>query len=124
MKDKKSQRSDSVQGALDAMSSALTELQPPEHCFMRDQDWPFWRSLMKTRAAHLWTPSDLQHAANLASCMADIDQVRRELSREKNILINAKGTPVMNPKHSLLEQLTRRSVMLSRALHVHAEATS
>ncbi len=37
--------------------------------------------------------------------------------------MNAKGTLSVNPKHTLLESLTRRESALSRAIHVHAEAT-
>jgi hypothetical protein len=121
---KKRQRTDTAQGALNSMSSAMTEIQPPEHCFMRPQDMPYWNSLMRTRDAKLWTEPDLEIAANLAACKSDIDQIRRELSKEPNIRTNARGTPVVNPKHQLLETLSRRCVALSRMLHVHAEATS
>lgn len=40
-----------------------------------------------------------------------------------DIIENDRGAPIINPRHALLEVLSRRSVALSRMLHVHAEAT-
>ncbi|MGC6693181.1 hypothetical protein ACPYIY_32385, partial [Burkholderia pseudomallei] len=54
---------------------------------------------------------------------ADISRLILELENEGDILENARGTPVVNPKHNLLETLTRLAVPLSRALHVHADPT-
>lgn len=122
--DKKSQRVDTVQGALDAMSSALTDIQPPAHVRLRPRDIPFWQSIVKARAAHLWTDSDLENAANLARAKSDIEKIQAELDKEGDVIINQRGTPIVNPKHQLMETLSRKCLALSRMLHVHAEATS
>ncbi len=73
---------------------------------------------MQARAATTWNNADLALAANLARTQADISRLSLELENEGDILENARGTPVVNPKHNLLETLTRRAVALSRALHV------
>jgi hypothetical protein len=46
-----------------------------------------------------------------------------EIAKEGDTLVNAKGTVTLNPKHNLLEVMTRRVIALSKAVHVHAEAT-
>lgn len=120
----KSQRTDSAQGAVNSMQSALTEIKPPEHCFMAPEHMPFWRSIMKARDAKLWTEADLENAANLARCKESIERLSRELKMEGDVIRNQRGTPIANPKHSILEQLSRRAMALSAKLHVHAEATS
>ena len=96
---------------------------PPDHITLRPGDLPFWKSVVRARDYASWTDIDLAHAANLSRCLADIESLQREITAEGDTLTNAKGTQVVNPKHTLLETLSRRSVALSRMLHVHAEAT-
>lgn len=123
MKDKK-QRFDTAAGQKDLMDAATTEILPPEHCFMRKRDMPFWRSIISARDAKSWTQADLENAANLARCKADIERIQEELEFEGDVTTNARGTLVANPKHGILETLSRRAMALSAKLHVHAEATS
>ena len=117
----KRNRSDSVSSKVQQFSSL--DASPPEHVHLRDGDLPFWRSIVRARAADSWNDADLEQAANLARCKADIERLQVEIDAEGDTVVNARGTPVMNPKHSLLETLSRRAVALSRMLHVHAEAT-
>lgn len=118
---KRRNRSDSV-GEQVKQYSAL-ESAPPDHVHLRDRDWPFWRSIVRARATDSWTDSDLECAANLARCKADIEKMQKEIDDEGDVVVNQRGTQIVNPKHSLLETLSRRAVALSRMLHVHAEAT-
>lgn len=97
--------------------------EPPAHVYLRDCDKPYWRSIVCARDYSAWIESDLEQAANLARCKADIDRLSREISQEGDVVVNQRGTQIVNPKHQLLETLSRRSVALSRMLHVHAEAT-
>lgn len=97
---------------------------PPDHIHLPEDAMPHWWAIVRAREYNAWTGPDLEHAANLACCLYDCERLRRELREEGDTLVNAKGTPVMNPKHALLEQLSRRSVALSRLVHVHAEATA
>ncbi len=115
-------RSDSVTAAI-AAAQAPTAIDPPAHITLRDGDRPFWDAVVSARASLSWNASDLEHAANLARCKADIEALQREITEQGNIIENDRGTQVINPRHSLLEILSRRSVALSRMLHVHAEAT-
>lgn len=78
---------------------------------------------MKARARDTWTETDLATAANLARTQADIEKLQAEVETEGFTILAGNGTPIINPKHKLLETLSRRAVALSRVLHVHAEAT-
>lgn len=113
----------SLGGAVEAFSNALEKLEPPAHVLLRDSDWPFWYAITGARAANSWNDSDLAKAGNLARCQSDIERLSVELMDEGDIIVNDRGTPIVNPKHSLLETLSRREVALSRVLHVHTEAT-
>ena len=97
--------------------------QPPEWIELPDLAKPVFNNIVRARDFSSWTEVDLEHAANLACCLADLERLRREVREEGDTLMNARGTVVMNPKHTLMETLSRRSVALSRMLHVHAEAT-
>jgi hypothetical protein len=98
-------------------------IEPPAHVHLRDCDHPFWLSIVRARARENWTTVDLENAANLARCKADIERVSAEIQAEGDTVVNQRGTQIVNPKHTLLETLTRRCMALSRMLHVHAEAT-
>lgn len=106
-----------------AAAQAPESINPPAHVLLRDGDRPFWDSIVRARASATWNASDLEHAANLARCKADIERLQSEITAQGDIIENDRGTQVINPRHSLLEVLSRRSVSLSRMLHIHAEAT-
>ena len=55
--------------------------------------------------------------------MADIEEVQAELDEEGRVLKNDRGTPVMNPKFAILEQLSRRHMALTRLLQMQATIT-
>lgn len=125
----KKQRTDTVAGAVTTMAGALGEIQPPEHVNIPEGALPFWKSITKARAADRWNDADLESAGELARTKYNIERLNLEVNGtedepgEGDIIKNQKGTPIVNPKHNLLETLTRRMVSLSRLLQVHAEAT-
>lgn len=119
----KRKRSDSAAAAVAAAQfAALGPLQPPEHVTLRPCDRPFWDAIVVARARETWTTADLATAAVLARTRADIEQLQSEVDQEGFTIPGGKGVPIVNPKHKLLETMTRRAVSLSRVLHVHAEA--
>lgn len=116
-------KSDTIDGALSAFKGALVDIEPPNHVKLRDGDRPFWLAIVRARANDTWTEIDLVHAANLARTQADIERNQEMLDAEGFTLTNERGTVVANPRHSILETLSRRAVALSRSLQVHAHAT-
>jgi hypothetical protein len=117
MKPTRKPRSDSTKAAIEAMVNAsLPLLQPPAHVRLRPQDRPFWEAIIASRARGEWSPTDLVVAAQLARCQADIETESERLDAEGSVLENARGTPVMNPRHSVLEQLARKELALMRSV--------
>ncbi len=117
-------RSDSVKGMVDAMAAAIEgDIDPPGHVRLRDGDRPFWAAVVRARARAEWTDADLVHAANMARAMADIERLQLEIEGEGDVLTNARGTVVANPKHAILEQLSRRVMALTRLLQMQAAAS-
>lgn len=112
-------RSDSVAAMLGAMeSAALPELTPPKQCKLRDGDRPFWLAIVRARARDEWTDVQLVVAAQLARCQADIEREQARLDAESSVIENARGTPVMNPRVTVLEQLARREMAIMRSLQL------
>lgn len=117
-------RSDSATSAVAAMQAAAAgPIKPPSFVNIRKADKPFWDSIVRARTRDSWTDSDLVMAGNLARCLSDIERLQKEIDIEGDVVLNARDTQVINPKHSLLETLSRRAVALSRTLQVHAQAT-
>ena len=112
-----------IAGDLQAFHNAAKEIKPPAHVKLRPCDYPFWEAIVRARAYDTWNDVDLAHAANLARTQADIEAVQADIDAEGFTLRNERGTVVANPKHSILETLSRRAVALSRMIHVHANAT-
>lgn len=112
-----------IAGDVEAMQAAMTDIMPPEQVKLREKDWPFWKAITRARARDTWTEIDLVHAANLARTQSDIEDNQAALDIEGFTLVNERGTTVANPRHSILETLSRRAVALSRCLQVHAHAT-
>lgn len=99
-------------------SAALPQLRPPKQCKLRKGDRPFWNSIVRARARAEWSEVDLVVAAQLARCQADIEREQLALDAESTVIENARGTSVMNPRVSVLEQLARREMALLRTLRM------
>jgi hypothetical protein len=117
-------RSDSTTAAVVATQlAAAGPIEPPPHVRLRDGDRPFWDSIVRARAKATWNDSDLEVAASMARAKADIERIQSEIDAEGDVVTNERGTQIINPKHTLIETLTRRVMAGSRMLHIHAEAT-
>lgn len=117
----KRQDSRTAKAAVDAFRNAsLGEIDPPKTVKLRAGDIEIWRMIMRARARDEWSDPDLHHAANLTRCLADIERISSEIESDGDTVKNDRGTQIVNPKHALLETLSRRSVALTRLLHLHA----
>jgi hypothetical protein len=90
----------------------------PKHVRLRDDDKPFWDGILRARARDEWTDVDLVVAAQLARCQRDIETESALLEQEGTTTTNARSTPVMNPRVTVLEQLARREMALMRSLRM------
>ena len=100
------------------VDAAKGALKPPAHVKLRDGDKPFWDGVVCARARDEWTEADLVVAAQLARCQHDIEREQLLLDADGAVVTNDRGTPVMNPRVSVLEQLARREMALMRTLRL------
>lgn len=101
-----------------AVNAAKPPLQPPAHCKMTEADIPFFRAIISARARDEWVDADLILGAQLARCMHDVETEQAALYAEGTLSRNERGTQVMNPRVSVLEQLSRRELALMRSLRM------
>jgi hypothetical protein len=115
----RNRRSDSAAAAVQAaQNAALAPREPLPHAPVPEAATPFWLAIMRNRPRDRWNDLDLTMAANLARTLASIEQLQTELEAE-GFVTDGK----VNPRHKLIETLTKRVSALSRLLHVHVEAT-
>lgn len=112
-------RSDSAASAVKAMIDAAKDgLQPPPYVRLTDSALPYFEAVSRARARDEWAECDLVVAAQLAQCMADMADEDAELRLEGKVVKNDKGTQIMNPRTTVLEQLARREMALMRTLRM------
>lgn len=116
---KKRSRADSTSSVIKAMSdAAMGELNPPEHITLTESAIPFWKGIVRARARDEWLDVDLVVAGQLAQCQADISHQDVLLRAEGSIVTNERGTQIMNPRATLMENLARREMALMRTLRM------
>lgn len=115
----KRNRSDSAASAVKAMVNAAKDaIKVPVHVHLRDGDQVFWDGVVRARARDEWTETDLVVAAQLARCLHDIEKEQSLMDGEGTVIMNDKGTLVVNPRVSVLEQFARREMALMRTLRM------
>lgn len=67
---------------------------------------------------------ELVHATNLAIVLAQIDEESDMVEVEGTVLENNRGTPVLNPRFTALNQLTKRALDLSRVMGLQYSAAT
>lgn len=112
-------RSDSVSSAIGAMANAaLPPPSVPKHCALTADAMPFWNDIIAARARAEWIEVDLVVAAQLAQTQRDLNNEMMALRAEGSVVVNFRGTQVMNPRCSVVEVLSRREMALMRALRM------
>lgn len=122
---KKTDDANSAASAVKAMlAAAAPTLQPPAHCAMRSTDAPFWKGVIEARSRDEWTDANLVIAAQLARCQNDIEEQQKLLYSEGHVIVNERGTPIANPRHTVLEKLRSSQMMLMRSLNMAGVAVA
>ena len=93
-------------------------LEPPAFMTLREGDRPYWDAIIDSRARDEWIDAHLVVAVHLAKCQADIERAQATQDAEGTTIVNARGTAVMNPIVSVLENLSRREMALMRTLRM------
>lgn len=115
-------RIDTAAAAVDIMKAALLPVAPPPHVPLADEDRPFWDSVIKEFARSEWTSHQLELAAMLARTMADMEREQRQLRVDGSVVKTDKGTPVVNPRKSVIQMHAATIFSMRRSLQLHARA--
>jgi hypothetical protein len=112
-------RADSTASKIKAMSdAALGLLEPPSHVKITQAALPYWEGIVRARARDEWSEVDLVVVGQLAQCQCDIAEQDVLLRQEGSIVANDRGTQIMNPRATLMENLARREMALMRTLRL------
>ena len=115
-------RVDSVDAAVALAQAGQIQISPPSNVPLDACDIPFFASVIAEFARSEWTAHQLELAAMLARTMADLEQDQRLMRIEGPIMATEKGTPVVNPRKTVIQM--NASIILSyrRSLSLHARA--
>lgn len=119
---KRKARIDSATEAVRVMAKAVTEIEPPDNVPLEDGDVPFFRSVIAEYARSEWSVHQLEIAAMLARTMADLTREQMLLREEGGVAYSEKGTPVANPRKSIVQMHASSILSFRRSLSLHARA--
>ena len=106
------------------MAAAGKEILPPAHVPLQKCDMPFFDSVIAEYAKADWSDHQLEMAAMMARMMSDMESEQRALREEGAIVKTDKGTPVVNPRKTVVQMLAGSIFAMRRSLALHARAAS
>jgi hypothetical protein len=115
-------RSNAVSEHVRIAQGASAEIVPPAHVPLDDGDRPFWDSVIAEFARADWTAHQLELAAMLARMMADLEREQMLLRREGAVMSSERGTPVVNPRKTVVQMTAGSILSMRRSLALHARA--
>lgn len=116
------QRSDSITKAVEAAGASGRQFTPPSNVPLDNGDMGFFASVIAEFARAEWTAHQLEIAAMLARTMADLEREQRALRTEGAIVMSEKGTPVVNPRKTVVQMHASSILSFRRSLSLHARA--
>lgn len=116
------QRIDSAPAAVKVVQAAGREIVSPAHVPLDDDSRPFWNSVIGEFARAEWTPHQLELAAMLAREMSSLERNQRLLKDEGEVVASERGTPVINPRKSVVQAAAGSILSFRRSLALHARA--
>ncbi len=119
---KRKARIDSAAEAVRVMAKAVDEIQPPANVPLDQEDIPFFRNVIAEYARSEWSSHQLELAAMLARTMADLTREQKLLRDEGGVAFSEKGTPVANPRKSIVQMHASSILSFRRSLSLHARA--
>ena len=118
----KRQAVDSIAAAVAIVARASRAIVAPAHVPLDPVDLPFWNSVVAEFARSEWTDHQLELAAMLARTMADLSREQVALRVEGSVVYTDKGTPVVNPRKSVIQMNAGTILSFRRSLSLHARA--
>ncbi|MBX4965426.1 terminase small subunit [Rhizobium binae] len=119
---KRKARIDSATEAVRVMAKATADILPPDNVPLDEEDLPFFRNVISEYARSDWSAHQLEIAAMLARTMADLTREQKLLRDEGGVAYSEKGTPVANPRKSIVQMHASSILSFRRSLSLHARA--
>lgn len=85
-------------------------------------DLPFFANVLSEFARSEWSSHQLELAAMMARTMADLEREQRDLRREGSVMKTKAGTPVVNPRKTVVQMHASTILSFRRSLSLHARA--
>lgn len=117
-------RIDSAAEAVRVVSAARRLIVPPSNVPLEACDLPFFASVIAEFARAEWTAHQLELAAMLARTMADLEREQVLLRQEGAVSETRMGTPVANPRKTIVQMHAGTILSFRRSLALHARAQS
>lgn len=114
----------SASEAVAVMQSAQKQISPPSTVPLEDCDLPFFANVLEEFARSEWTAHQLELAAMLARTMSDLNTEQQALRQEGSVVYTEKGTPVVNPRKTVIQMHASTILSYRRSLGLHARAQS
>jgi len=119
---KRKARIDSASEVVRVMADATKNIAPPENVPLDAGDLPFFQNVIAEYARSEWSAHQLEIAAMLARTMADLTREQMLLRQEGGVAYSEKGTPVANPRKSIVQMHASSILSFRRSLSLHARA--
>jgi len=116
------QRIDTIKGAVEVMTKSQQPIQPPASVPLEDRDLPFFANVIAEFARSEWSAHQLELAAMMARTMSDLEQEQRKMRDEGSVAYSEKGTPVVNPRKTVIQMHAGTIFSMRRSLSLHARA--
>lgn len=112
----------SVAAQANAVRAAGKPINPPSSVPLDDRDMPFFANVIEEFARSEWTPHQLELAAMLARTLSDLEAEQRQMRAEGSVLTTERGTPVVNPRKTVIQMHAGTILSFRRSLQLHARA--
>ena len=112
----------SASEAVAVMQIAQKQIMPPSTVPLEECDLPFFANVLEEFARSEWTAHQLELAAMLARTMADLNMEQEQLRVEGSVAFTEKGTPVVNPRKTVIQMHASTILSYRRSLGLHARA--
>lgn len=115
-------RTDAISSHSDVVSKSFVNIVPPSHIRMTDEDMPFFDNVVAEFARADWSQHALEIASILARTLCDLEREQYLLREEGSISSTERGTPVPNPRKTIVQMHASSILSLRKSLGVDARA--
>lgn len=119
---KRRERADGAAAQVRVMVAASKPIHPPQTVPLDKCDLPFFANVIDEFARSEWTAHQLEIAAMLARTMADMCREQVALRAEGSVMATERGTPVVNPRKTVVQMHASTIMSMRRTLSLNARA--